>query len=103
MTTTRSDVRSHGPALRLIGPRSSRSTATPRLAEALRIEFEAALAQGYCEHDGTTNSSPTDGLRMRAIKAARRTALTVRSSGEIGDNAFHRLEEEIDRIELSAS
>jgi hypothetical protein len=40
---------------------------------------------------------------MRAIGAARRALLAMRSSGEIGDDAFHRLEEELDRIELSAT
>jgi monovalent cation/hydrogen antiporter len=36
------------------------------------------------------------------VAAARRAILALRRNGEIGDDAFHRVEEEIDRIELSA-
>jgi CPA1 family monovalent cation:H+ antiporter len=45
---------------------------------------------------------PADPLRRRAIGAARRAILTLRQSEDIGDDAFHRLEEELDRAELSA-
>ena len=37
-----------------------------------------------------------------AIAAARRAILRLRESEEIGDDAFHRLEEELDWAELSA-
>ena len=47
--------------------------------------------------------APGEGLRMHAVGAARRAILAMRKSGEIGDVAFHRLEEEMDRIELSAT
>jgi monovalent cation/hydrogen antiporter len=40
---------------------------------------------------------------LRIAAAARQAVLGMRNSGEIGDTAFHRLEEEIDRLELSAS
>jgi CPA1 family monovalent cation:H+ antiporter len=46
---------------------------------------------------------PTDPLRRRAIAAARRVANNLRDQGVIGDKAFHRLEEELDLAELSAS
>jgi len=39
---------------------------------------------------------------LRAVNSARSALLGLRRSGEIGDAAFHRLEEEMDRIELSA-
>jgi CPA1 family monovalent cation:H+ antiporter len=42
-------------------------------------------------------------LRRKAISAARQTALAMRRSGEIGDDAFHVLEEEFDWAELSAA
>jgi hypothetical protein len=45
---------------------------------------------------------PADPLRRRAIAAARRSILAQRRSEDIGDDAFHRLEEEFDWAELSA-
>jgi hypothetical protein len=45
---------------------------------------------------------PADPLRRRAIAAARRSILELRRSETIGDDAFHRLEEEFDWAELSA-
>jgi monovalent cation/hydrogen antiporter len=73
-----------------------------RLAEALRVELEAALAQSPASPEAATGA-PRGSLRMRAVGAARRAILAMRRSGEIGDVAFHRLEEEMDRIELSAT
>jgi hypothetical protein len=40
---------------------------------------------------------------MRAVGAARQAILAMRKSGEIGNVAFRGLEEEMDRIELSAT
>jgi CPA1 family monovalent cation:H+ antiporter len=37
----------------------------------------------------------------QALLAARRTLLELRSSGVIGDDAFHSLEDEIDWMELA--
>jgi len=71
------------------------------LAEATRVELQATLLQGN-GGDGETSASG-DNVRLRAVHAARRAVIALRDSGEIGDAAFHRLEEEIDRIELSAS
>ena len=39
----------------------------------------------------------------RAIQAARRAILELRQSETIGDDAFHQLEEELDRAELGAN
>ena len=73
------------------------------LADAFRVELEAALSQsdGHGIPDGA--DAPGDRLRLRAVEAARRAVLGMRSNGEIGDDAFHRLEEELDRVELSAT
>ena len=38
----------------------------------------------------------------RAIEAARKSIFSLRATEVIGDDAFHRLEEELDRAELSA-
>ena len=37
-----------------------------------------------------------------AVGAQRRRLLALRSAGEIGDDAFHRVEEEVDLLELTA-
>jgi len=67
------------------------------LAKAIRVELQASLARP----DDVISQSASDGpigLRMLAVTAARQ----LRSSREIGDDAFHLLEEEIDRLELSS-
>jgi monovalent cation/hydrogen antiporter len=54
-------------------------------------------------HGGVpTSELPADPLRRRAIGAARRSLLKLRRSEEIGDDAFHQIEEELDHAELSA-
>ncbi|MFE1602682.1 cation:proton antiporter [Methylobacterium sp. ID0610] len=73
-------------------------------AAALRHEFAAALIEAEREREGrASNTLPADGPRRRAIEAARRTILTLREDGTIGDDAFFRLEEELDWAELSAT
>jgi len=73
-------------------------------AEILRLEYRAVLMQGQGDPDGGISSGelPADPLRRRAISAARRSVLMLRESEEIGDDAFHQIEEELDRAELSA-
>jgi monovalent cation/hydrogen antiporter len=73
-------------------------------AEILRLEYRAMLMRGESDPDGgvPTSELPADPLRRRAIDAARRSILALRRSEEIGDDAFHQLEEELDRAELSA-
>ena len=71
-------------------------------AEILRLEYRALLLRA--EEDGGVASGelPADPLRRRAIHAARQSILKLRQSEEIGDDAFHQLEEELDWAELSA-
>jgi CPA1 family monovalent cation:H+ antiporter len=73
-------------------------------AEILRLEYRALLMRAESDPDGgvATGELPADPLRRRAISAARRSILKLRQSEEIGDDAFHRLEEEFDWAELSA-
>jgi monovalent cation/hydrogen antiporter len=73
-------------------------------AEILRLEYRALLMRGENDPDGgiSTGELPADPLRRRAISAARQAILKLRRSEEIGDDAFHQLEEELDRAELSA-
>ena len=73
-------------------------------AEILRLEYRALLLRAETDPDGgvATGELPADPLRRRAIGAARRSILALRQSEEIGDDAFHQLEEEFDWAELSA-
>ncbi|WP_369719520.1 cation:proton antiporter [Bradyrhizobium sp. LLZ17] len=73
-------------------------------AEILRLEYRAVLMQADDDpHGGITNGElPADPLRRRAIEAARKTIFDLRATEVIGDDAFHRIEEELDRAELSA-
>jgi monovalent cation/hydrogen antiporter len=73
------------------------------VAEAVRQEFVA--------HLGAVDANPEEGearrlshsdIHRRAITAARHTVLAMRASNEIGDDAFHQLEEELDWIEMAA-
>ncbi|MFT6672871.1 MAG: CPA1 family monovalent cation:H+ antiporter [Afipia broomeae] len=73
-------------------------------AELLRLEYRQLLDQAESNPDGLMSSElPADPLRLQAIDAARRVLFEMRESGEIGDDAFHRLEEEFDWAELSAA
>jgi Na+/H+ antiporter len=73
-------------------------------AELLRLEYRALLQRAEHDPGGGVASGelPADPLRRRAIDAARRAILELRQSEAIGDDAFHRLEEEFDWAELSA-
>jgi CPA1 family monovalent cation:H+ antiporter len=73
------------------------------VAEAVRQEFVA--------HLGAVDANPEEGearrfshsdIHRRAIAAARHTVFTMRASDEIGDDAFHQLEEELDWIEMAS-
>lgn len=73
-------------------------------AEMLRLEYQQVLKQAESNPDGLISGElPADPLRRQAIGAARRALFDMRQSGEIGDDAFHRLEEELDWAELSAA
>jgi monovalent cation/hydrogen antiporter len=70
-------------------------------AEAVRQEFEAHLkrpAEGAASSD--SGGSDHGAIHRRALTAARRTVFDMRARGEIGDDAFHRLEEEFDLVEM---
>jgi monovalent cation/hydrogen antiporter len=73
-------------------------------AKILRLEYRALLLRAEGDPDGGVASGelPADPLRRRAISAARRCILGLRETEEIGDDAFHQLEEEFDWAELSA-
>ncbi|HMC78517.1 MAG TPA: sodium:proton antiporter [Vicinamibacterales bacterium] len=73
------------------------------VAEAVRQEFRAHLA--HQRHDARPGGSArTDhgAFHERALQAARQAVLAMRASHEIGDDAFHRMEEELDWLEMAA-
>ena len=68
-------------------------------AEAVRQELRTYLA-GASADPGTRAASPAV-LQRDALQAARRAVLAMRASDEIGDDAFHRIEEELDWLEMA--
>lgn len=68
----------------------------------VRQQYEAAriVAANPKDPQGPTDY---DELRLRAIKRQREKLERLRDEGVIGDEAYHRLEEEIDWAELDAS
>ncbi|WP_407178245.1 cation:proton antiporter [Bradyrhizobium sp. STM 3562] len=73
-------------------------------AELLRLEYRGLLLQADGDPNGglATGELPADPVRRRAIAAARDAILRLRESEAIGDDAFHQIEEELDRAELGA-
>jgi Na+/H+ antiporter len=73
--------------------------ATPA-AQRLRLEYEGAFARGLS--GGDARNTPDNALRLRVVVAARHAIEALRSSSTIGDDAYRRVEEELDLMELSA-
>ena len=72
-------------------------------AEAVREELATHFEQVPTEaEESQARRSAHAAMHRRAIAEARRTALEMRTRGDIGDDAFHRLEEELDRVELGS-
>jgi hypothetical protein len=71
-------------------------------AKAVRVNYKTLLQRAGRRPDaGECGSNVHDDLRRRAMQAARQSAVDMRRSDEIGDDAFHRLEEELDWVEMS--
>ncbi len=81
---------------------SSLAGKDPAVAEAVRREFTSHLAD---ERTSAQASDPTRSaeseLRRLAVEAARQVVLAMRASHEIGDDAFHQIEEELDWLEMA--
>ena len=75
---------------------------TSPVADALRQEFTAHLTQADPDGgaDGAWRSAHT-ALHRGAVDAARRAVLAMRANDEIGDDAFHRVEEELDWLDMA--
>ena len=70
------------------------------IAEVVRQEFTAHLAPTGVEGGDGRRAALTD-IHRGAVHAARQAVLAMRSSDEIGDDAFHRIEEELDWLEMA--
>jgi CPA1 family monovalent cation:H+ antiporter len=70
-------------------------------AEALRAEYRELWSAGE-SNAAESNTPGVPELRRRAVGAARAALVVLRQDGTIGDDAFHRVEEELDRAELYA-
>jgi Na+/H+ antiporter len=71
------------------------------VGEAVRQEFIAHLGPVDSPKQGEARRSAHGDLHRRALQAARQAVLAMRASDEIGDDAFHQMEEELDWIEMS--
>ena len=69
------------------------------VAEAVRQELIAHLAADRARAD-VVQSTHTE-IHRTAVRAARETALAMRANHEIGDDAFHQIEEELDWLEMA--
>jgi monovalent cation/hydrogen antiporter len=70
-------------------------------ANAVRHEFSAHFTfENGSEPEDTERSSHSQMFR-EALRAAREAVLAMRDNAEIGDAAFHQMEEELDRLEMA--
>jgi hypothetical protein len=73
------------------------------VAERFRREFTARFADERANADRDTAGRSAHGEPHRvALMAARQAVLVMRSNDEIGDDAFHRIEEELDWFEMAS-
>jgi CPA1 family monovalent cation:H+ antiporter len=72
------------------------------VAEAVRQEFTTHLsAPAAGGSPGDARRSAHDDLHHGALQAARQAVLAMRTNEEIGDDAFHQIEEELDWLEMA--
>jgi CPA1 family monovalent cation:H+ antiporter len=71
------------------------------VAEAVRQEFTAHLSSPRAPEAADPTESAHSEIHKRAIQAARQAVLVMRATDEIGDDAFHQMEEELDWLEMA--
>jgi len=72
------------------------------LAERVREELTAQLTPDRSNASETRGDRPSyTQIHEGALRAARQAVLAMRADEEIGDEAFHRLEEELDWLEMA--
>ena len=70
------------------------------VADATREAFTMRLAPGSLD-GGAENRSAAAEIPRAAITAARQSVLAMRDNDEIGDDAFHQIEEDLDWLEMA--
>ena len=70
-------------------------------AQVIRGELQAQLEQTEAQKD-PNELGQYDSLRARIVAAQRDALLKMRSSDEIGDDAFHQIEAQLDVAEVNA-
>lgn len=74
------------------------------VAELVGQELMAHLARERADADaGDTTRAASSEIHREALQAARQAVLAMRANHEIGDDAFHRMEEELDWFEMATS
>ena len=71
------------------------------VADAVREEFTAHLAPANEKRDGHGPHAAHDDIHRSALQAARQAVIDMRTNDEIGDDAFHQMEEELDWLEMA--
>jgi len=79
------------------------SSDTDEAAKAVKHEYEVSRAAGMGAAGADASAAAYDRLRLRAIAAERRVLTEWRKQGRMFDDAYHLLEEELDRAELHAA
>lgn len=70
--------------------------------DVLRAEMRDALAATEADADGDGRADlPQHALRRRVLETKREALSQLRRQGEIGDDAYNQIEEELDRSELA--
>jgi CPA1 family monovalent cation:H+ antiporter len=70
------------------------------IAEAVRHEFTAHLGHQQTEAADGPHSAHS-AIHREALQAARNAVIAMRVNDEIGDDAFHEIEEELDWLEMA--
>jgi CPA1 family monovalent cation:H+ antiporter len=70
------------------------------VADAIREEFTIRLIARWRE-GGDARRSAHGEIHRAALRAARQAVLAMRANHEIGDDAFHVMEEELDWLEMA--
>ena len=69
-------------------------------AQRLKLEYEEALGHAWRGQD--PHDAPDNVLRLQVVSKSRRAIDDLRRAGTIGDEAYRRVEDELDWLELSA-
>jgi CPA1 family monovalent cation:H+ antiporter len=71
------------------------------VADVVRKAIAARLAEATADDAESPVAPEHAALHGRALHAARGAVLALRESGAIGDDAFHKVEEDLDWLEMA--